>query len=357
MFSFGESFKPILGLDFSSTGIKMAELRPAGKKWKLARCGFAPLPAGAIADSQIKDKDAVSQALKDLLKEHKISTKNAVFSVNGGAVIIKKIQLATVTELELEDTIVTEAEEYIPFDIEEVHLDFQILTRNVENMDVLLVACKKDVVKNHLEVLEGVGLIPRVLDLDLFAIGNFYLSIINPNWAKAAETVAMINIGASVTNVAVMVNGVPEFTRDHLFGSRHLLEDIQRAYDVTPQDADRILTGQADDNGATLPQPPDYQQELLQPFLGQLHLQISQSLDFYLASHQDKPVSTIHLSGGCAMIPGIDQFLESHLNIPIKLVDPFQLVNAGKETQPGGPLYGFSPRFAVAIGLALRGNF
>ncbi|MBF0611142.1 MAG: type IV pilus assembly protein PilM [Magnetococcales bacterium] len=356
MFSLGQSFKPVVGLDFSSSGIKMAEVRPAGKKWKLIHSGFAPLPPGAIAESQVKDKEVVSQALKDLMKANKVSTKDVAFSVNGSAVIIKKIQLATVSELELEDTIVTEAEEYIPFDIEEVHLDFQILNSTPENMDVLLVACKKDVVQNHMEVLQGAGLVPKILDLDLFCLGNFYLNVINPNWAKSQENAAIINIGASVTNVVVMCNGIPEFTRDHLFGSRHLLEDIQRAYDLNAEDALCLQTGLPNEAGKEIPQPPDYDSELLQPFLGQIHQQLAQSLDFYSAGHQDKPVTTLYLAGGCSLIPGIAPFLESQFNeISVKLVDPFQLIETGKESQPGGPLFGFSPRFAVAIGLALRG--
>lgn len=346
MFSFGSSFKPIVGLDIGTTAVKAVELRPAGKRWKLHACGMVPLPEDVVSDSQIKDTETVTQAIQELFRENKISTKQVATAVSGSAIIIKKIQLPNMPELELEDQISLEAEEYIPFDIDDVNLDFQILGRTEETMDVLLVACKKELINNRLGVLEAAGLKPRILDLDLFSIENAYAHLLSPGGKPAeGETVALVNAGASLINVNILSSGIPTFTRDHLFGARHLSEDIQRHYGVSTQEAQEMVVG--------VNQPEDYIPSVLNPFLDQLSLQVGQSLDFFQAAHVDKPVQQILLSGGCAILPGVAEFLTSRSGIPVEVVDPNALLKGGS----GFPDFAAAaPRFVVAIGLALRGN-
>lgn len=346
MISFGPSFKPIVGLDISSSAVKAVELRPAGKRWKIHACGIKPLPEDAVADSQIKDAEAVTLAIQDLFREKKISTKQVATAVSGSAIIIKKIQLPIMPELELEDQISLEAEEYIPFDIDDVNLDFQILGHEEENMDVLLVACKKELINNRLAVLEAAGLKPKVLDLDLFAIETAYDHLLRLAGKGQDEScVALVNVGATLININILTDGVPSFTRDHLFGARHLTEDIERHYRISREEAVRLQEG--------LEQPEDYQTALLNPFLDQMSLQIGQSLDFYQAAHADNPVKRIILSGGCALLPGAAEFLESRAGVAVQVADPNMILKGG-EAFP--EFLAAAPRFLVAIGLALRGN-
>lgn len=381
---FGSPFTPIVGLDISTTSLKAVELRLVGSSWKVHRWGFKPLPPAVVADGKVKDSEAAAQAIRELFTETKFSTKQVAASVSGSAVIIKKIQLANMSELELEDQIPLEAEEYIPFDIEEVYLDFQVLSRGEENMDVLLVACKKDLVDNHKATLEAAGLKPVLFDLDLFCIQNVYETLLagtpvkskpgngkkpgfalplgklmgrgkkadaaapesaSPPTAAGEKTVALVNVGATLINMNILCGGTPNFTRDQLFGGRHLTEEVQRAFDTSYEDAVKMQLGE-------ISPPESYFSEVLPSFLDQLSLQISQSLEFYQGSHADQPVTAVYLSGGCVLLPGVMDFLRQKSDIPVELANPFAQFKGFKDDAA----LAMGPRFMVAMGLAMRGE-
>ncbi|MBF0285037.1 MAG: type IV pilus assembly protein PilM [Magnetococcales bacterium] len=366
MFSLGSASRSSVGLDIGSAAIKVVELKAVGKKWRLLRCGSALLPPEAVADGVVKERETVAQAVAGLLKSLRISNRVVAAAVSGSAVITKKIQLPIMTELDLEDQISLEAEEYIPFDIEDVTLDFQILTPTKgkavaklkgkpapkdlnapeETMEVLLAACRKDLLNNRLETLKAAGLTVSVLDMDLYCAANAYETFLQP--PLTGETVAVINAGASLLNIVILRNGAPDFTRDHPFGGHRMLEEAQRRFRLAPGAAQRALLGEG-----LLPVPKEtLHQEVIQPFLEQLVHQLGQTIDFYHQNHTEQTVQTICLAGGCALIPGIADFLSQQTGIPVETAQPAQ---SGKLSVPAEYVSQLDARYLVALGLALRG--
>ncbi len=285
---------------------------------------------------QIKQSAIVSQSIKDLLQETGIKTKRTAISLGGSAVITKKIQIAVMTELDLEDQIALEAEEYIPFDIEEVYLDFQIISQDKESMDVLLTACKKDLVNSHTDVVRQAGLDPRICDLDLFCLSNAYQHFIQ---AEESGAVILVHVGAALLNIAIMnTHGNPGYIRDHAFGGRLLVSEENWLADRSDRDKQH-------------PELVNFQTEIINPFLDQLHQQINQALHFYKTSNPDSSITGVWISGGCALLPGVVPFFVDKLGLPVRIADPF--VKLKQTTHPMAPL---APRFMVALGLALRGD-
>ncbi|MBF0188028.1 MAG: type IV pilus assembly protein PilM [Magnetococcales bacterium] len=384
MFSFS-SFTPLVGLDISTTAIKAVELRPAGKGWRLFKAGVKSLPPDAVGEGKVKDVEAVSAAIRELMSEAKITTKQAAISISGSAVIIKQIQLDPLGELQLEDQINLEAEEYIPFDIEDIFLDFQILHTpkakkkkkgkkaktepapgaldDEEKMDVLLVACKKELLENYQQALEEAGLEPKMCDLDLFAAANAYEQIIDPpKLGKKDEgsVVAVVNTGATILNITTLKRkpkqpaGIPVFARDQAFGGKRLTEELQRSLDLSVEEAERFISAGGPDDGS--PPPESYEADILGPFIDQLAGQIKQALDFYASSNADDPIQKLCLSGGCALIPDIENRLGTILEMPVAVADPFVPLKSGKITDSMSPCLNMPPRFMVACGLAMRGR-
>lgn len=348
MLSLGTRFQPIVGLDLSSSAIKVIELKPSGRQMRLHRCAYVALPPNAVVDNLIKDTETVTQAIRDLFRENRITTKNVATSISGGSAIIKTIQVANMTELDLEDQISLEAEEYIPFDIGDVQLDFQILhpsKKGEEMMDVLLAACKKDMIQNHVQTIEEAGLKVTHFDMDTFALVNAFERFLQPPGHAPEECLALINIGATLTNVCLLQNGAPLFTRDIAYGGNHLTEEGMRRLGLPREE---ILDMQEN------PQPPaHFTKDLLGPFLDQLTLQLTHTLDFHHANNPELPVQNIYLIGGCALIPGIEDYLTRRLGIPVTLGDPFpKLLDHAKFAH----FTGWGPRMMVALGLALSGG-
>ncbi|MBF0370710.1 MAG: type IV pilus assembly protein PilM [Magnetococcales bacterium] len=355
MLPFLSNTKPIVGLDIGSGAIKAVELKPAGKQWRLHRFGMKPLAPEAVVNGQIKDMEGVTQAIRDLMAEKKFSTKRVATAVSGSAVIVKKIQLGIMPELELEDQISLEAEEYIPFDIEEVHLDFQILGNDGENMDVLLSACKKDAVNNRLEALETAGLHAAVCDLDLFCIANAYDQILKPQAPEEEETVALVNVGAALTNLTILHNSDPLFTRDLMFGSATLTKEIQQRYGLSSEEAERLKCVTAENSADNPTIPRDLQTEAITPFLEQLMRQVGQSLDFFKGTNPQQPINALLLSGGGGMTGGIVKLMTEHSGLQVRLVDPLLGLKAGRSARKSLEFQKMAPSFMVAVGLALRG--
>ncbi|MBF0180062.1 MAG: type IV pilus assembly protein PilM [Magnetococcales bacterium] len=365
MFSLGAHHKTTVGLDIGTTSIKAVELRRSGSGWSLHRIGAKPLPPKAMAGGKIKDKATVTQAIRDLWSEARFSSKRAAISVGGSAVIIKKIQLPTMSELDLEDQISTEAEEHIPFDIEEVYLDFQILSHGAENMDVLLSACKKEVVDNRLEAPREAGLDPVLCDLDIFCMANavetFCLAgkktqpIKKPAKGEKPEpapATMLVNVGHTHLNLAAVVNGWPDFTRDHTFGGDKMIQEIIQGHDVSPEEAEQMLIRGHD--ARDRPWPTASREVVVHAFLEQLGNLVRQSVDFFNAGHPAQKVGDLYLSGGCALLPEATAFLNRMLNLPVLTANPFSRMGGHAGLKALGPER--APEFLVAAGLALRGD-
>ncbi len=364
-----QSHQPIVGLDIGSSAVKAVEIKPSGKRWQLLRCGLKRLPPDVIEDGRIVEMDGAVQTITDLFSENGIKTRRVAISVSGPSVIIKKIQLSPMTELELEDQIALEAEEYIPFDIEDVHLDFQILGQDNESMDVLLTACKKELINSHLEAMERAGLQPKICDLDLFCIANAYESFLSPPAPKkkkskkkspeedkvgVVETVALVNAGATSLNITILQDGLPAFTRDHAFGGNQLVHSCQSRYDISLEEAERLpfLDGDSEE----MHRYGGYQTQIVVPFLEQMAQQIRQSIDFHKGGNPGFGTAKILLSGGCAMLPEAELIIGDKIGIPTHKTDLLDRIQVPKNLQSSLFAQGAGSRFMVALGLALRGD-
>jgi type IV pilus assembly protein PilM len=234
-----KKYKPIIGLDIGTTAIRAVEIRPVGSSWRLHRWGNQPIPPDAVADGKIKNSEEVVVALQTLFAKTDFSTKRVALSVGGPSVVIKSIQLPFMTEMDLEDQISLEAEEHIPFGIDDVHLDFQILSQDEENMNVLLTACKKESLDAYLKVVEEAELKAVVCDLEICCLVNAHEAFISPGIfaplekkkkvkkkdKKKPETkvaprvISLVNCGGSYLNVVILLDGIPIFNRDYMFGT------------------------------------------------------------------------------------------------------------------------------------------
>ena len=234
---------PLIGLDIGSHSVKVVELRPSRNGHALANLGVAPLPPDAIVDGAILNAGAVVEAIRALLANNNIRTRDVAASVSGHSVIIKKISLPAMTKEELEEQIQWEAEQYIPFDINDVNIDFQILSSEFESdgkMDVLLVAAKKEMVSEHVHVINEAGLRPLIIDVDAFAVETMFERGYTPN---PNEAFALVNAGASVINISVIRNNLPSFTRDIASGGKQYTEEIQKTLHIGFQEAESIKMG------------------------------------------------------------------------------------------------------------------
>ena len=376
--------RPVVGLDIGSSAIKVAEMQRSGNRWHLLHVGIQPLVPDAVVDGQIKQPELVTQAIKELLASSGITTKQTALSLGGASVITKKIQMASMTELDLEDQIALEAEEYIPFDIEEVHLDFQILSQQDEGMEVLLTACKKEVIHNHTEVIRQAGLQPQVCDLDLFCLINAYTTFVQPfipagglrlpttktsnkttdsgdGSSQEMGTTVIVNLGAAFLNIAMITpHGLPGYIRDHALGGRQLIQEIKTRYDMSWAEAEQwLIVPEQSEKGHSV--SVDLQTEAIAPFLEQVVQQIRQAISFHRTGNLEQPVTAICLAGGCALLTNAAAFIGERLELPVHTAEPFANLthrrSRGKqESEQAALLQHLGPRFMVALGLALRGD-
>jgi type IV pilus assembly protein PilM len=340
--------KEVVGVDIGTHSIKVVELRLAGKAIHLQSFGVAPVPSQAIVDGAILDKGAIVESLKGLLREHKIKRRQAAMGLSGHSVIVKKISLPEMSEAELEESIHWEAEQYIPFDIDDVNLDFQIIEgagAEEGKMDVLLVAAKKDKIDDYTDLVIQAGLQPAVVDLDAFALQNAW----EINYEVVpGRNVALVNIGAGFTNISVLRNGMTSFTRDISIGGNHYTDAIQKEFGMSSEQAERVKTGQ--DHGAD----PESVRRLLDAVSENIAVEIQRSFDFFRATTADQEIHQILLSGGSARVKHLDAFLGQRLKIEVQVNDPFQNVKFNAKRFDADYLKESGPAAAVAVGLALR---
>ena len=345
---FGRS-KSLVGLDIGSSAVKAIELKPAGKGYKVAAFGSEPVPPDSIVDGAIIDGTAVVEAIRRVFESRGIKTKEVAASLSGNAVIVKKIALPSMTEGELAESIYWEAEQYIPFDIQDVNLDYQILERGdvggKSTMEVLLVAAKKEKIADYTGVIGQAGRVAVVIDVDAFALQNAY----EVNYgAEPGAVVVLLNAGASATNINILEGDKSVFTRDISSGGNAYTEALQKELNLPYAQADQLKCGSPVD-GVTF----DDARPVLRAVTENLMLEVQKTFDFYKASAPSDRISRIVVSGGAARAEGFTELLGERFQAPVELFDPFKKVgfDAGKfAVDP----HEIAPTAAVAVGLALR---
>jgi len=340
--------KDLIGLDIGSSSIKAVELDWGKKTPRLQHFGMIPLPPEAIVDGAFMDSASIVESIRSLIEGLRIRTKRVAVSISGHSVYIKTITVPTMSETQLEESIRWEAEQQIPFDIEDVNLDFQILGEQIspEQMPVLLVAAKKDMINDYTAVIEEAGLEPTIVDVDVFAIENAYnLSFESPE----DEVVALVNIGASVMNINILKGGTSSFTRDIAVGGRQITEEIQKRLKLTYEEAEsiKVREREAGTQGAEV-------ERIIQGTAEQLASEVRRSLEFFAASSSGVEIKKIFLSGGCAKIQMLPGLIEERISIPVEVFNPFTKIDYNPNVFDPEYIKQVAPLAAVSVGLALR---
>jgi type IV pilus assembly protein PilM len=343
--------KSIVGLDIGSSAVKAVELKPAGKGYKVTAFGAEPVPPDAIVDGAIIDAGSVADAITRVFEGNKaFKSKDVCASLSGNAVIVKKITLPVMTENELAESIYWEAEQYIPFDIQDVNLDYQILDPGTGpnsrgSMDVLLVAAKKEKIGDYTNVIAQAGRTPVIVDVDAFALQNAF----EVNYGLEADRiVVLLNAGASAINVNILQGDQSVFTRDISMGGNAYTEAVQKELDLPFDSAEQLKKGIPVD-GAT------YEEALpvLHAVTENVLLEIQKTFDFFKASASTDHIDRIMLSGGASRVDGFHQMVQERFNAPVEDFDPFRAVTWDAKKLGGEPAE-MAPSAAVAVGLALR---
>jgi len=342
--------KSLVGLDIGSSAVKAVELKPAGKGFKVAAFGSEAVPPDSIVDGAIIDGGAVAEAIRRLFTAGAIKTKEVAASLSGNAVIVKKITLPIMSETELGESIYWEAEQYIPFDIQDVNLDYQILDKGTDSgkgtMDVLLVAAKKEKIADYTGVIAQAGRSAVVVDVDAFALQNAY----EVNYGiEASAVVALLNAGASATNINILNGDQSVFTRDISIGGNAYTEALQKELNLPFDLADQLKRGEAVD-GVTF----EDARPVLRAVTENVMLEIQKTFDFFKTTASSDRIDRIMLSGGASRAEGFTELLSERFDAPVEALDPFKRVAFDAKKFQVASAADIAPTAAVAMGLALR---
>jgi type IV pilus assembly protein PilM len=343
--------RAVVGLDIGSSTVKAVELMPAGKGFRVSAFGMEPVPPDAIVDGAIIDAGAVAGAIRRVFDANRaLRAKEVCASLSGNAVIVKKITLPVMTESELDESIYWEAEQYIPFDIQDVNLDYQILDPGTGpdargSMDVLLVAAKKEKIGDYTGVITQAGRTPVIVDVDAFALQNAY----EVNYGLTpGEVVVLLNAGASAININILQGEQSVFTRDISMGGDAYTEALQKELDLPFEAAEQLKKGIPVD-GAT------YEDALpvLRAVTENVLLEVQKTFDFFKATTASNRIDRLMLSGGAARVEGFQEMVQERFGTPVELFDPFRAVSCDPR-KLAGEVADVAPHAAVAVGLALR---
>jgi type IV pilus assembly protein PilM len=342
--------RSLVGLDIGSSAIKAIELKTSGKGFKVVGFGTEPVPPDSIVDGAIIDGGAVADAVRRLFANAQFKAKDVAASLSGNSVIVKKITLPAMTEQELSESIYWEAEQYIPFDIQDVNLDYEVLSPAGGNaqgtMEVLLVAAKKDKIGDYTSVITQAGRTPVVVDVDAFALQNAY----EVNYGfEGGSTVALLNAGASATNINILHGGQSVFTRDISMGGNAFTEAVQRELGLPYDLAEQLKKGQ-DVEGATY----DDARPVLKAMTDNILLEVEKTFDFFKATASNDRIDRIVLSGGASRVDGFAEALAARFGTEVTAFDPFRQVTLDPGKLGTLPAEELAPVAAVAVGLALR---
>jgi len=343
---FSKKIEPI-ALDIGSTFIKLVQLKGSNKNYQLIKFGMVPLPPEVIVEGAVMDAGRVVEAIRELLVSQKVTTKEVVISVSGSSVIIKRVSVADMTDEELAESIKWEAEQYIPFSIDDVNVDFQKLGAGVVEgqADVLLVAVKKDKINDYVNLVKEAGLEPVVMDVDAFALANMY----ELNYAIEGGTTALLNIGASVMNINILKDGISIFTRDITVGGNRYTEALQRDFGLTYEDAEKVKRGE-EVEGADKEQLIGVMSSVTDDIVAETQ----RSFEFFRSTTGSDTVSRVLVSGGCARIGNFTAVLSERLEIPVEVADPFKKIKIDPKRFDSTVIAEAAPLCEVAVGLAIR---
>ncbi len=350
MFSLKKKSTPVLGIDISATAIKLLELSRSGRKYRVESYSVEPLPANSVVDKNISDPNAVGEAIARAVKKSGTKLNHAAVAVSGSAVITKLITMAAgLSDDDMENQIAVEADQYIPFPLEEVAMDFEVIgptEGNPEQVDVLLAASRTENVDVRVAALEVGGLTPQVIDIEAFALENTIGMLAGELFGGGGgQTIGVADIGSAITTFNVLEDLKIIYSRDQTFGGAQLTEDIQRRYGLSYEEA-----GMAKRQGGL---PDNYEPEVLEPFKESMAQQISRAQQFFFSSSQVASIDHLILAGGCSSIPGIAELVESKVGVPTIVANPFgSMAVAGRVA--AGALSNDAPAMMVACGLALR---
>lgn len=339
----------LVGLDIGSKTIKAAEVIDGKKGYTLSKFGLADIPAGMIEDGAIKDPEGVAETIRSLFKTYGIKNHRVALSIGGYSVIVKKISVQTTTEEQLQDTIQFEAEQYIPFDINDVNLDFQILGENENNpnqMNVLLVAAKKEMVNDYVHLAEMAGLEPRVIDVDAFALQNVFEINYEPT---PDENVALIDIGASKTSLNILKGDVSVFMRDVSLGCGQINQKIAAMVDCSLEEAEAIKFGDGGDRISA-----EDLSDIISSVVTDWCTEIRRALDFFYSTYPDDQIKKIVLGGGGGNIQELRQLLAVETSAEVQTINPFQRFFLDSDRFDTDYLEKIAPQASICMGLATR---
>ncbi len=339
-----------LGIDISSTAVKLLELSHSKGRYRIENYGVEALPPNAVVEKNITDVEGVGDAIRRVVERTRTSVKSAAVAVSGSAVITKSIEMESgLSDEEMESQIRVEADQYIPYPLDEVSIDFEVqgpAESGIDRVEVLLAACRTETVDLRVDALDIGGLVAKVVDVEAYAMERSYQLLADSlNKSGDDQTVAIVDIGASMTTLSVLQNGRTVYTREQLFGGRQLTEEIQRRYGLSLEEA-----GLAKKQGGL---PDDYQTEVLEPFKDAVVQQVSRSLQFFFSSSQYNDVDHIVLAGGTASVPGLDELVQERVATPTVIANPFASMAVASRVNALA-LSNDAPALMIACGLALR---
>ena len=347
---FGKKSSAVLGVDISSSSVKLIELSRQGDRYKVESYAVEPLPANSVVEKNITDVEAVGEALKKVVAKSRTSLKQVAVAVSGAAVITKVIQMnGNLNEFEMEDQIALEADQYIPYPLDEVAIDFEVQgasEANPDQVDVLLAACRKENVDIREDALEVAALTAKIVDVEAYALERAFI-LIEPQLESQGEDllVAIVDVGATMTTLSVLAEGKTVYTREQIFGGKQLTEEIQRRYGLSLEEA-----GLAKKQGGL---PDDYEAEVLMPFREAVVQQVARALQFFFGASQYNAVDYVVLAGGSASIAGLVEMVEEKTATPTLVANPFADMAVGSRVNASA-LANDTPSLMVACGLAMR---
>lgn len=347
---FKDKSNVLLGLDISSTSVKLLELSRSGDRYRVESYGVEPLPPNAVVEKNISDVEGVGEAIKRLISRSKAGSNQVAVAVAGSAVITKTIEMdASLTDAEMENQIIVEADQYIPYPLDEVAIDFEVQgvsERNSEQVEVLLAACRRENVELREAALDLSGAKARIVDIEAHAMKRAF-ELIKPQLSSNADdlVVAILDIGATMTTLSVLADDRSIYTREQLFGGKQLTEEIQRRYSLSFEEA-----GLAKKQGGL---PDDYEQECLPTFKEAVLQQVTRSLQFFFSSSQYDDVDYIVLAGGTASIDGLSEIIENKLGTPTIIANPFIDMSLASKVDADA-LANDAPAMMISCGLAMR---
>lgn len=339
----------VLGLDISSTTVKLLELSYTGGRYRVESYAVSSLPLDAVIEKSVNDVEGVSNAVRTVVAQSRTKLKNVAAAVAGSSVITKMIDMPDgLSQDDMETQLTLEADQYIPYPLEEVSIDFEVQGPSPETdgqVEVLLAACRRETIEARVEAIEGAELVPKIMDVEAYAMERAFFLLQNQLDLDDEGTVAVVDIGATMTTLSVLTGGQTIYTREQLFGGKQLTDEIMRRYGLPLEEA-----GLAKKQGGL---PDDYEPEVLEPFKDAVVQQVARSLQFFFSSSQYNDVDQIILAGGVSSMEGLDELVQDKLGTPTAVANPFAHMSISSRVNAVA-LSSDAPAMMIACGLALR---